>query len=56
MIIGCSMSCPCSQGSIKSQNLEAIELQDPAYPYHDWNEKITAECHATNAKSRILGS
>ena len=34
--------------------LEAIELQDPAYPYHDWNEKITAECYATNAKSRIL--
>ncbi len=34
--------------------LEAIELQDPAYPYHDWNEKITTECYATNAKSRIL--
>jgi alpha-amylase/alpha-mannosidase (GH57 family) len=34
--------------------LEDIELQDPAYPYHDWNEKITAECYATNAKSRIL--
>jgi alpha-amylase/alpha-mannosidase (GH57 family) len=34
--------------------LEAIELQDPAYPYHDWNERITAECYATNAKSRIL--
>lgn len=34
--------------------LEAIELQDPAYPYHDWNEKISAECYAPNAKSRIL--
>jgi alpha-amylase/alpha-mannosidase (GH57 family) len=34
--------------------LEAIELQDPAYPYHDWNERITAECYATNAQSRIL--
>jgi alpha-amylase/alpha-mannosidase (GH57 family) len=34
--------------------LEAIELQDPAYPYHDWNERITAECYATNARSRIL--
>lgn len=34
--------------------LEAIELQDPAYPYHDWNERVTAECYATNAKSRIL--
>jgi alpha-amylase/alpha-mannosidase (GH57 family) len=34
--------------------LEAIEFQDPAYPYHDWNERITAECYATNAQSRIL--
>jgi alpha-amylase/alpha-mannosidase (GH57 family) len=34
--------------------LEAIELQDPAYPYHDWNEKIAAECYAPNARSRIL--
>jgi len=22
--------------------LEAIELQDSAYPYHDWNERIMA--------------
>jgi alpha-amylase/alpha-mannosidase (GH57 family) len=35
--------------------LEAIELQDSAYPYHDWNERITAECYAPNAASRILG-
>jgi alpha-amylase/alpha-mannosidase (GH57 family) len=34
--------------------LEAIELQDSAHPYHDWNERITAECYATNATSRIL--
>jgi alpha-amylase/alpha-mannosidase (GH57 family) len=34
--------------------LEAIELQSSAHPYHDWNEKITAECYATNATSRIL--
>ncbi len=34
--------------------LEAIELQDSAYPYHDWNERITAECYATNATSRML--
>jgi alpha-amylase/alpha-mannosidase (GH57 family) len=34
--------------------LEAIELQDSAYPEHDWNERITAECYATNAASRIL--
>ncbi|NIP58164.1 MAG: glycoside hydrolase, partial [Gemmatimonadetes bacterium] len=34
--------------------LEAIELQDSAYPFHDWNERITAECYAPNAVSRIL--
>jgi len=34
--------------------LEAIEVQDSAYPYHDWNEKITAECYAPNTASRIL--
>jgi alpha-amylase/alpha-mannosidase (GH57 family) len=34
--------------------LEAIELQDSAYPYHDWNERITAECYGPNAVSRIL--
>jgi alpha-amylase/alpha-mannosidase (GH57 family) len=34
--------------------LEAIELQDSAYPYHDWNERISAECYAPNSASRIL--
>jgi alpha-amylase/alpha-mannosidase (GH57 family) len=34
--------------------LEAIERQDSAYPYHDWNERITAECYGPNAVSRIL--
>jgi alpha-amylase/alpha-mannosidase (GH57 family) len=34
--------------------LETIELQDSAYPYHDWNERITAECYAPNASARIL--
>src|ERR1043165_7576823 len=34
--------------------LEEIELQDSAYPYHDWNERISAECYAPNAASRIL--
>ena len=34
--------------------LEAIELQDSAYPYHDWNERITAECYGPNGTSRIL--
>ena len=34
--------------------LEAVELQDSAYPYHDWNERIHVECYAPNAASRIL--
>ena len=34
--------------------LEAIELQDSAYPYHDWNERIMAECYAPNTATRIL--
>lgn len=34
--------------------LEAIELQDSAYPYHDWNERIADECYAPNTASRIL--
>jgi alpha-amylase/alpha-mannosidase (GH57 family) len=34
--------------------LEAVEFQDGAYPYHDWNERITAECYAPNAIARIL--
>lgn len=35
--------------------LEAIEWQDSAYPYHDWNERVTAECYAPNTAARILG-
>jgi alpha-amylase/alpha-mannosidase (GH57 family) len=34
--------------------LEAIERQDSAHPYHDWNERVNAECYAPNAASRIL--
>ncbi len=34
--------------------LEQIELQDSAYPYHDWNERISAECYAPNTAARIL--
>lgn len=35
--------------------LEYVELQDSAYPYHDWNARITEECYRQNAASRILG-
>jgi alpha-amylase/alpha-mannosidase (GH57 family) len=34
--------------------LEYVEEQDSAYPFHDWNERITAECYAPNGMSRIL--
>jgi alpha-amylase/alpha-mannosidase (GH57 family) len=34
--------------------LEDVEIQDSAYPYHDWNSRITSECYAPNATSRIL--
>src|SRR5271157_5791073 len=33
--------------------LEAIEIQDSAFPYHDWNERISFECYAANALSRL---
>jgi alpha-amylase/alpha-mannosidase (GH57 family) len=38
----------------ENPSLEVIELQDSAYPYHDWNERVTAECYAPNAISRLL--
>jgi alpha-amylase/alpha-mannosidase (GH57 family) len=38
----------------ENPGLEAIEIQDSAYPYHDWNERVTAECYAPNSASRIL--
>ncbi|MDX5422000.1 MAG: DUF3536 domain-containing protein [Hymenobacteraceae bacterium] len=34
--------------------LNEVELQESAYPYHDWNERITDECYARNTASRIL--
>ena len=46
--------CHCYQPPRENPWLETIELQDSAYPYHDWNERVTAECYATNAAARIL--
>ncbi len=34
--------------------LEYVEMQDSAYPYHDWNERVTAEAYAPNTAARIL--
>ncbi|HYA35972.1 MAG TPA: DUF3536 domain-containing protein [Candidatus Binataceae bacterium] len=32
----------------------AIEHQESARPFHDWNEKIYAECYRPNAHARVL--
>jgi alpha-amylase/alpha-mannosidase (GH57 family) len=34
--------------------LDAIEGQDSAAPFHDWNERITEECYEPNTKARVL--
>ena len=36
--------------------LETVETQDSAAPYHDWNERICAECYAPNGAARIVNS
>jgi alpha-amylase/alpha-mannosidase (GH57 family) len=36
--------------------LETVEIQDTAAPFHDWNERICAECYAPNGAARILNS
>jgi alpha-amylase/alpha-mannosidase (GH57 family) len=33
---------------------DVVEVEDTASPYHDWNERVTAECYARNASSRLL--
>ena len=36
--------------------LETVETQDSAAPYHDWNERICAECYATNGAARVVNN
>jgi alpha-amylase/alpha-mannosidase (GH57 family) len=36
--------------------LETVETEDSAAPYHDWNERICAECYATNGAARIVNN
>ena len=34
--------------------LETVEAQESAAPWHDWNDRITAECYAPNSAARIV--
>jgi len=34
--------------------LDEIEIQDSAHPYHDWNERILAECYLPNTAARVV--
>jgi len=36
--------------------LETVETQDSAAPYHDWNERVCAECYATNGAARSVNN
>lgn len=36
--------------------LETVEMQESAYPSHDWNARITRECYSTNARARLLNA
>ncbi len=36
--------------------VERIEVQDSASPFHDWNERIAAECYGPNGAARLLSS
>ena len=34
--------------------IEAVETEESAHPFHDWNERITLECYRPNAYARIV--
>lgn len=51
-----SIHCHFYQPPRENPWLEAVERQDGAFPYHDWNGRITAECYAPNSASRVLDS
>lgn len=36
--------------------LESVERQPSATPFHDWNEKVNAECYAPNTAARIMNN
>lgn len=36
--------------------LDTVETQSSAAPYHDWNERVTAECYAPNGAARVVNA
>ncbi|MBN1195346.1 MAG: DUF3536 domain-containing protein [Methanomicrobiaceae archaeon] len=42
------------QPSRENPWLAAVLREESAAPYHDWNDRITAECYAPNSAARIL--
>ena len=36
--------------------IEDVEVQDSAAPFHDWNERIAAECYGPNGAARLKSS
>jgi alpha-amylase/alpha-mannosidase (GH57 family) len=34
--------------------IDAIETEESAHPFHDWNERITLECYRPNAHARMV--
>ena len=42
------------QPSRENPWLGDVEVQRSAAPYHDWNERVTAECYGPNTAARIL--
>jgi len=33
---------------------ESVETQESAAPFHDWNDRVTAECYEPNTAARLL--
>jgi len=44
------------QPSRENPWLGAIDIQPAAFPFHDWNARIDAECYMVNSGANILGA
>jgi alpha-amylase/alpha-mannosidase (GH57 family) len=44
----------CYQPPREDPWIDEIDAEDSAWPYHDWNERIAAECYTPNSAARIL--